>query len=99
WLLRMWCHNGEFDPHRGRVIAWAATIALNAARDMLRRDPEKQRRSEHGVDLGELEDMAGLPSDVEPVQYAVSENVQRLLECLARLPERQRELLFARFAC
>lgn len=99
WLLRMWCHHGEFDPDRGTVVSWAAAIALNAARDVLRRDPEKQRRCDHGVDLVEFGDLAAPPPYPEPEEGHVSDDVRRLRECLADLTERQREVLFARFAC
>lgn len=99
WLLRMWCHHGEFDPDRGKVVSWAATIALNAGRDLLRRDPEKRRRCEHGVDLVEFGDLAAAPPYAEPEECQVSDDVRRLRECLAALTERQRDLIFARFAC
>lgn len=97
WLLRMWCHHGEFHPDRGKVVSWAAAIALNAGRDILRRDPEKQRRCEHGVDLVEIGDLAAPPPYAEPEECHVSDDVRRLRECLAHLTERQRDLLFARF--
>jgi RNA polymerase sigma-70 factor (ECF subfamily) len=83
--VRIWERAGEFDPAKGSLLAWMATIARNRALDEVRR-----------VRPGSLED---LPQPFEPATDDVdplaarerSESLAALLNCLEALDHEKRE--------
>jgi RNA polymerase sigma factor (sigma-70 family) len=92
-LLRAWQHAAVFDPRRGSVGAWLSTITRNLAIDAIR-----ARR----LDVIDPDDLARLPlaaAGQDPARVVVGrDDVARLREALARLPDEQRRaVLLARF--
>ncbi len=82
--VRIWEKAGDFDPAKGSLLAWMATIARNRALDEVRR-----------VRPASLEDM---PEGFEPAASPVdplasrerSEGLTALLACLGKLDEEKR---------
>jgi RNA polymerase sigma-70 factor (ECF subfamily) len=85
--VRIWEKAGDFDPAKGSVLGWMATIARNRALDEVRR-----------VRPVSLED---LPESFEPAADAVdplaarerSEALAALVDCLKTLDEEKRAVL------
>jgi RNA polymerase sigma-70 factor (ECF subfamily) len=88
--LKIWRSAGQFDPLRAAPISWMVAIARNRAIDLLRRRKE--------VSIEEEPAAMDVASDtVDPLaRRELSEDLQRLLGCIGRLPpERQRLVLLA----
>ena len=85
--VRVWEKAGEFDPVKGSVVAWMATIARNRALDEVRR-----------VRPASLEDQ---PESFEPAADEVdplaarerSEGLARLIDCLQGLDAEKRAIV------
>ncbi len=83
----------SYDPVRGAFSTWIGRIAHNHVANYF---VKQQQRTQHEIDGPELETLAA--SDALPeVQVILGEAVQRLLECLERLAERDRQVIALRF--
>jgi RNA polymerase sigma-70 factor (ECF subfamily) len=84
-----------YDPRKGAFSTWLFRIAHNTCVNYYK---QQQRRNPHHVDLGErFDDLA--TADLSPEQAVErSEEIARLLECVAKLSPRQQEILSLRFA-
>ena len=81
----------RYDPARGEPRTWIFRIAQNSLRDYLRRS-----RVRRHVSLGGMRDLAcQAPSPEERLLW--EEEVGRLLEAVAELPERDREVVSLRY--
>ena len=84
-LLRAWRRASLFDARRGSVAAWLLTITRNLAIDTGR------ARRPALVDPSDLQNLALPASGRDPAGVAVvNDDVGRLREALATLPEEQR---------
>jgi RNA polymerase sigma-70 factor (ECF subfamily) len=88
--LKIWRSAGQFDPLRAAPISWMVAIARNRAIDLLRRRKEVSIEEEPAA-------MDVASETVDPLaRRALSEDLQKLLGCIGRLPpERQRLVLLA----
>jgi len=83
-MATVWQKAALFDPTRASVSTWIFTIARNRKIDALRR----QRRPEpEDLDWGPQEE----PDQADV--FALQQETDRLGKALARLPEKQRELI------
>jgi RNA polymerase sigma-70 factor, ECF subfamily len=84
-----WRHRGRYRRHQGAFTTWLFTIARNLATDYYR-----QRR-----DLVPLDSVAPSPTFGRPAEEAIQrqEEMQRLATLLARLPEREQELIALKY--
>ena len=81
----------RYDPARGEARTWIFRIAQNSLRDYLRRS-----RVRRHVPIGGMRDLAcQAPSPEERLLW--EEEVSRLLEAVAELPERDREVVSLRY--
>ena len=81
----------RFDPARSNVRTWILAIARNAVRDYWRRG-----RLRRHLPLASLRDLAcDAPSPEERLLW--EEDVRRVFTALARLPERDREIIGLRY--
>ncbi|MPZ56215.1 MAG: sigma-70 family RNA polymerase sigma factor [Rhizobiales bacterium] len=88
--LKIWGGAGQFDPLRAAPITWMVAIARNRAIDLLRRRTETSIEEEPEA----VEVVADNPDPLAARE--LSEELQRLLACIGRLPpERQRLVLLA----
>jgi RNA polymerase sigma-70 factor (ECF subfamily) len=89
-FLKIWHSAGQFDALRAAPITWMVAIARNRAIDLLR------RRTESSIEE-EPEAMEVASDSPDPLAHReISEELQRLLACIGRLPpERQRLVLLA----
>jgi RNA polymerase sigma-70 factor, ECF subfamily len=85
---RLYRARSRLDPRRGSPRAWLFSIARNAALDELR-----QRRRRSGYDLGE--DLADDRAAGDALEDA--ERRATVLDALASLPLRERELVLLKF--
>ncbi len=80
---------GRFDPSRGTLATYLATMTRSRSLDRLR---SRRRRSELLSELGrDAPDVTPEPSPLD--RMADDEHAQRTREALARLPERHRRVL------
>jgi RNA polymerase sigma-70 factor (ECF subfamily) len=88
--LKVWQSAGQFDPLRAAPITWLVAIARNRAIDLLRRQTDISIEDAPEA----VEVAADGPDPLERREF--SEELQRLLGCIGRLPaERQRLVLLA----
>lgn len=81
----------RYDPALGEARTWIFRIARNSLRDYLRRS-----RVRRHVSIGGMRDLAcQAPSPEERLLW--EEEVGRLLEAVAELPERDREVVSLRY--
>jgi RNA polymerase sigma-70 factor (ECF subfamily) len=88
--LKLWRSAGEFDPRLASPITWMVAIARNRAIDLVRKKTE--------VSIEEESDVFDFAADTpDPLaKREMTEELQRLLACMARLDEERRRLvLFA----
>ena len=80
-FIRVWERPTTFDPERGSLRTWLATLAHSRAVDHVRREQAGRRREQRQV--------PGAPSDVEEVatSSAVADRVRRAVDAL---PDDQR---------
>ncbi len=92
---RAYRYRDSYDPTRGAFSTWITHIAHNWISNYL---ASQQQRASHEVALSE--EAENLPSaDVSPEATAVTqEAIRRLLLCLTRLSERDRQIVALRFA-
>lgn len=85
--VRIWDKAADFDPGKASAMTWMATIARNRAIDILR-----SARTAIGASEQDIED---LPAETaEPLQERHrSEELRRLLACLAGLDEERRQMI------
>jgi RNA polymerase sigma-70 factor (ECF subfamily) len=88
--LKIWTGAGQFDPLRAAPIGWMVAIARNRAIDLLR------KRGEASIE-DEPQAMDAAAESPDPLaRRELSEDLQRLLACIGRLPaDRQRLVLLA----
>jgi len=85
--VRIWDKAADFDPGKAPALTWMATIARNRAIDLLR-----SARPSAGADVQEIEDLPAEAS--EPLEARQrSEELRRLLSCLAGLDEERRQMI------
>lgn len=84
--VRIWSSAAQFDPARASPITWMVTIARNRAIDVLR------RRQEPVADDGGVEDIPAAAAD-PLAERERSEELNRLLDCIGRLPPERRDLI------
>jgi RNA polymerase sigma-70 factor (ECF subfamily) len=83
-LLRAWRHASTFDPRRGRVETWLLTITRNLAIDAIR------VRRPTAIAPDDFLDVLVPSTERNPSDAAVvSDDIGRLREALADLPEEQ----------
>ena len=95
--VKVWSRGSQFDPNRGLVIYWLASIAQRAAIDTLRRASSRPREVNEGE--GEV-DPYGQFSSAEPgpaEQFERSETRRLVGAHLSSLPPEQRESLVLAF--
>lgn len=85
--LRIWERASDFDSARASPITWMATIARNRALDEIRR--RQLNYVPVGEDILELPDPAKLASE----QVELSEDLQRLEQCLGELDPDRRDAI------
>jgi RNA polymerase sigma-70 factor (ECF subfamily) len=88
--LKIWNSAGQFDPALASPITWMVAIARNRAIDLVRKKTE--------VSIEEESDVFDFAADTpDPLaKREMTEELQRLLACMARLDEERRRLvLFA----
>jgi len=88
--LKIWNSAGQFDPALASPITWMVAIARNRAIDLVRKKTEVSIEEESDV----VEFAADTPDPL--AKREMTEELQRLLACMARLDEdRRRLVLFA----
>jgi len=88
--LKIWNSAGQFDPALASPITWMVAIARNRAIDLVRKKTEVSIEEESDV----FEFAADTPDPL--AKREMTEELQRLLACMARLDEERRRLvLFA----
>jgi RNA polymerase sigma-70 factor (ECF subfamily) len=87
-FTRVWLMARTYDPGRGSFKGWLFAIAVNLARDAL-------RRKRHGVQHVEVEDAEAFPStsDGPDVELARNEEARRVADAVGRLPPHFREVV------
>ena len=84
-LLRAWRHGGVYDARRGSVVTWLLTITRNAAIDSVR------VRRPIAIDPDDLPGLSPSDPERDPGDVAaVYDDLARMREALAALPEEQR---------
>jgi RNA polymerase sigma-70 factor (ECF subfamily) len=87
-FVSMWSSRATYEPARGSVVTWAMTIVRHRAIYLARRRSLSAQR-----DQGEarLEGEAAL--DDVPSDFAARDEMEQLVDLLARLPPAQREVI------
>lgn len=90
-FLSVWQNAASYQPEKGKVSTWLASIARNRSIDLLRR--KQARRENNQLSLEEIPSFA-LPSD-EYVENEVELRTRQQLvrQALTQLPRDQRETL------
>lgn len=88
-FLQVWLSARSYEPARGTVASWLATIARSRALDHVRR--EKQRADYRDASTAEEPHHAPVPLPSELVEER--QDRERLMGCLNELPPEQREVL------
>lgn len=85
--VRIWDKAADFDPGKASAMTWMATIARNRAIDIL-------RSTRHAANAG-TQDLDELPAEsLEPLEGRQrSEELRRLIACLAGLDEERRQMI------
>ncbi len=90
----------EGYTHEGRFEAWLYRIAVNLARDQLRRQKRHRTVSEHAATsrVDGSEGLAAYPADGPPPDQPldVAQQADRLQKALQRLPVAEREVIMLR---
>ena len=97
-LVKAYVNLGAFDS-RAAFTTWLTRIAINTCLDFLRRRKREGLRLETADDDGGLDMVAQVADDeVDPEGRSMQRQaLDRLRECEAELPERQREIFRLRF--
>jgi RNA polymerase sigma-70 factor (ECF subfamily) len=85
--VKIWERAGDFDATRASPITWMATIARNRALDEARR-----ARPVAIDDRPEVLDIAD-PAELQSDRIEASEDLSRMLDCLARLEPDRRDIV------
>ena len=97
-LVKAYSNLGSFDS-RAAFTTWITRIAINTCLDLIRRRKREGLRvvaADDDGELGVVEQMADDKVDPEG-RFMQLQAVDRLRECEAALPERQREIFRLRF--
>lgn len=85
-FVALWRRPGAFDPERGSLKTFLATLARNKAVDCVRRE-ESVRRTKDSL-------LAGFPARVTHYEFADElESRSEIEDALDRIPESQREVI------
>jgi RNA polymerase sigma-70 factor (ECF subfamily) len=97
-LVKAYTSLATFDG-RAAFTTWLTRIAINTCLDLIRRQKREGLRVVGPDDDGDLEAVAQLADDeVDPEGRSIQlQAVDRLKQCEAELPERQREIFRLRF--
>ena len=97
-LVKAYTSLGSFDG-RAAFNTWLTRIAINTCLDLIRRRKREGLRVVTPEDDGEFEAVAQVADDeIDPEGRSIQRQaVDRLRECEANLPERQREIFRLRF--
>jgi RNA polymerase sigma-70 factor (ECF subfamily) len=86
-FVQTWRRAGDFDPSRGRVLAWLAMLARSRALDRRRALASRNRTA------AEAGDESDERSPDAVLQAMVAEDARRVRRALESIPEAQREVL------
>jgi RNA polymerase sigma-70 factor (ECF subfamily) len=93
-FAQAWRDASSFQPGRGSVAAWLATIARSRALDLLRSRARRGRLGDAAADQADLEPAGMGGGFASPVAGVLSDERTRLVQqALARLPDAQRTTL------
>jgi RNA polymerase sigma-70 factor (ECF subfamily) len=97
-LVKAYTSMVSFDG-RAAFSTWLTRIAINTCLDLIRRKKREGLRVVAPDDKGELDAISQVADDeIDPEGRSIQRQaVDRLRECEARLPERQREIFRLRF--
>ena len=97
-LVKAYTKLGSFDS-RAAFTTWITRIAINTCLDLIRQRKREGLRVVAADDDGELDVTEQVADDeIDPEERSMQlQAVDRLRECEARLPERQREIFRLRF--
>ncbi|RVU83961.1 sigma-70 family RNA polymerase sigma factor [Leucothrix sargassi] len=88
-FIKIWQKAGTYNAQKGKAFTWMATVTRNTSLDKLR--SLKLKASETHV---EYEGLDFASDDLEPEhQESLSQDMQRLRECLKQLQPAQRECI------
>ena len=86
-FLQTWRKAGDFDPTRGRALAWLAMLSRSRALDRLRALASRSRTAAEAAEEGDERS----PDAV--LDTMVAEDARRVRRALESIPEAQREVL------
>lgn len=87
-FLRLWRQADVWDPARGRLISWLASIARHNAIDRLR--AELRRRPTQAIAFDDISALSSQPSLTDSEAW---QNNQHLRTLIQRLPSEQAEVI------
>ena len=86
--VKIWRHAGSYNPGRGRPMTWMINVVRNQSLDLLRRADYRAKEEEWSPERDER------MSPENPAALAeTSQEMQRVLACLDRLGEEQRDCI------
>lgn len=89
-MLELWSRSGTYNPRRGTVYAWAATVAHRRAVDVVRSESSRRDR-EHRTHRETL------PVDAVDDGILQSEEAAQVRHCLGALTDLEKESLTAAY--
>jgi len=84
--VKIWRHAGSFDASRGRPMTWMINVVRNQSLDLLRKADYRAPEDEWNPEKDQR-----LSSENPEAQAETSEEMQRVLGCLGKLGEEQRD--------
>lgn len=84
--VKIWRHAGSFDASRGRPMTWMINVVRNQSLDLLRKADYRAPEDEWNPEKDQR-----LSSENPEAQAETSEAMQRVLGCLGKLGEEQRD--------
>ncbi|MEO3429044.1 sigma-70 family RNA polymerase sigma factor [Pelagibius sp. CAU 1746] len=87
-FVKVWRHAGSYDPGRGRPMTWMINIVRNQSLDLLRRADYRVAEEEWTAAKDRR-----TSADNPAASAETSEEMQKVLACLGRLGEEQRDCI------